>query len=297
MLSPMHQLEILAPAKVNLYLGVLGKRTDGYHEIVSVMQKLDLTDRLLLSREGRGVTLHCPASPLPEDHDNLCWKAARAFFDRTGLPDTVRITLHKRIPVAAGLGGGSSDAAAVLLGLNRLCAAGLSEAALLTMAAPLGADVPFFVSGHHAALATGTGTELQPITEPTGYWLVLVNPGISVSTRWVYENLVLTSADNPYKLSGYSHRPEYAASLVAAGLCPGPDTPPLFNDLEAVTVARYPVIQSIKEQLLGHGATVALMSGSGPTVFGLFHQYDLAASSWARFQELYPEVFLVSPLH
>lgn len=293
----MPQLEILAPAKVNLYLGVLGKRADGYHEIVSVMQKLDLADRLHLSLEGRGVTLHCPASPLPEDHDNLCWKAARAFFDWTGLPDAVRITLHKRVPVAAGLGGGSSDAAAVLLGLNRLCAAGLGEDTLLTLAARLGADVPFFITGLPTALATGTGTDLQPVAVPTDYWLVLVNPGLSVSTRWVYENLVLTSDDNPYKLSGYSHLPEYAASLVAAALHHESDTPPLFNDLETVTVGRYPVVRSIKEQLLAHGAIAALMSGSGPTVFGIFRQDYLAERACERLREQYTEVFPVSPLH
>lgn len=293
----MRDLEILAPAKVNLYLGVLGKRADGYHEIVSVMQKLDLADRLHLSLEGSGLTLRCPSSHLPEGKDNLAWKAARAFFDWTGFADSVRITLHKRIPVAAGLGGGSSDAAAVLRGLNRLCAAGLSEETLMTMAARLGADVPFFVTELNTALATGTGTDLQPIAGPAGYWLLLVNPGIAVSTAWAYENLLLTSDDNPYKLTGYSHAPEYAAALLAAAFCHDAESPPLFNDLEAVTIDKYPLIRAIKEQLLADGAMSALMSGSGSTVFGIFRQFDLAERSCTRFRELYADVFLASPLH
>ena len=291
-----HELEILAPAKVNLILSVLGRRADGYHDIVSVMQKIDLADRVHLRLHGSGLSLRCPSSNLPEDSDNLVWKAARLFFDQTLVADTVQITLHKKIPVAAGLGGGSSDAAAVLLGLNTLCDAGLEEDALLAMAARLGADVPFFVTGMNTALATGTGTDLQPITGAEGYWLALVNPGISVSTRWVYENLILTSEDNPYRLSGYSHVTEYAASLLEAAFCRESSEHPLFNDLERVTVGRHPVIGTIKEQLLKDGAFAALMSGSGPTVFGLFRQLELAKNSCQKFKQLYEDVFLVSPL-
>lgn len=291
-----HELEISAPAKVNLFLAVLGKRVDGYHDIVSVMQKIGLADRLHLCLEGPGISLRCPSSTTPEDSRNLAWKAARLFFDRTGIKDDVQITLHKEIPVAAGLGGGSSDAAAVLVGLNRLCAAGLEVGTLLAMAARLGADVPFFVVETKTALATGTGTELLPVQGPEGYWLVLVNPGLSVSTRWVYENLLLTSDGNPYKLSGYSHLPEYAASLLA-GVFYGESTDHgLFNDLEAVTVGNYPVIGTIKEQLLRDGAFAALMSGSGSTVFGLFRQLDEAEASYNTFRQLYQDVFLVSPL-
>lgn len=293
---PIHELEILAPAKVNLFLAVLGKRPDGYHDVVSVMQKLDLADRLTLRREGSGITLHCSSATVPDDSSNLAWQAARLFFDQTGLQDDVCLTLHKKIPVAAGLGGGSSDAAAVLLGLNRLCSAGLSEERLLAMAARLGADVPFFVAGLKTALATGTGTKLQSIDGPAGYWLVLVNPGLAVSTRWVYENLLLTSDRNPYKLSGYSDLPEYAASLLETVFQQGGSEQGLFNDLESVTVGKYPVIRTIKEQLLRDGAFAALMSGSGSTVFGLFRQLALAEDSCNTFRQLYEDVFLVAPL-
>jgi 4-diphosphocytidyl-2-C-methyl-D-erythritol kinase len=290
------ELDVLAPAKVNLYLGVLGKRSDGYHEIVSVMQKLDLADQLHLCLEGPGITLHCPASPLPEDSANLAWKAARVFFDQTGIRDDLRITLHKKIPVAAGLGGGSSDAAAVLRGLNTLCRAGLSEDSLLALASGLGADCPFFVSDMNTALALGTGTELRPIVGPKDYWLVLVNPGIAVSTRWVYENLLLTTDQNPYKLSGYSQEAKCAGALVARVFSHDSTAPPLFNDLEKVTVGKHPIIRTIKDKLRDDGAFVSLMSGSGPTVFGAFREFEQAAESCENFRKLYPEVYVVSPL-
>lgn len=293
---PIHALDILAPAKVNLFLSVLGERPDGYHDIVSVMQKIDLVDRLHICLGGNGISLRCPSSTIPADSRNLAWQAARLFFERTGIDDGVAITLHKAIPVAAGLGGGSSDAAAVLLGLNTLCSAGLHEEELLAMAATLGADVPFFVADMPTALVTGTGTELQSIAVPEGYWLVLVNPALAVSTRWVYENLLLTSEANPYKLSGYSYLAEYAASLLEVGFGSGGRKHGLFNDLEAVTVKKHPIIFTIKEQLLADGAFTALMSGSGSTVFGLFRQFDLARKSQTNFQQLYRDVFLVAPL-
>ncbi len=294
---PIHELEVLAPAKVNLFLSVLGKRADGYHDIVSVMLKLNFFDRLHLRLEGSGITLRCPSSNLPEDSANLVWKAARLFFDHTGIKDNVQITLHKEIPVAAGLGGGSSDAAAVLLGLNRLCSAGVGEEVLLAMAARLGADVPFFVTDMKMALATGTGTELQSIGGPQGYWLVLVNPGVKVSTRWVYENLMLTSDDNLYKLSGSFHLAEYATSLLAEVFGRRGSEQRFCNDLETVTIGRHPVIGSIKELLINDGACAALMSGSGPTVFGIFGRFDLAEASCNRFRQQYRDVFLVTPLN
>lgn len=293
---PIPELEILAPAKVNLFLAVLGRRPDGYHDLVSVMQKLELYDRVHLRRSGPGISLHCSLPTIPADSRNLAWQAARHFFEQTGVKDDVCITLQKEIPVAAGLGGGSSDAAAVLLGLNRLCATGLTEEVLQAMAARLGADVPFFVAAMTTALARGTGTELSSIEAPRGYWLVLVNPGFAVSTRWVYDNLLLTSAGNPYTLPGYSNLPGYAASLLDRAFGHDNGDPGLFNDLEAVTIGAHPLIRTIKEQLLRDGAFAALMSGSGPTVFGLFRQFEVAENSCKAFREIYPDVFLVAPL-
>ncbi|MDA8418060.1 MAG: 4-(cytidine 5'-diphospho)-2-C-methyl-D-erythritol kinase [Desulfobacteraceae bacterium] len=290
----MRELEISAPAKVNLFLRVLRRREDGYHDLVSVMQKLSLADRLQISLKGRGIRLDCPGSPLPEDASNLAFKAAALFYERTGIAPGLRLTLHKRIPLAAGLGGGSSDAAAVLRGANLLHGQPLKEAELLALGAALGADVPFFVADGSTALATGTGTELAPIEGPRGYQLLLVNPGLPVSTAWVYSNLGLTTSDDPYKLRGYSSWKEHAAAVLAQGFSPEAEGG-LYNDLEAVTIARYPVIGAIKERLLGAGAASALMSGSGATVFGVFHDPVLAEQAHETCQRLYAEVFLTSP--
>lgn len=289
-------LTITAPAKINLYLKVLGRRPDGYHDLESVMQKLALADELSMRRQDGGISLECSDPALPTGEDNLVWRAARLFLDYTGRPGGVRIRLEKRIPVAAGLGGGSSDAAAVLVGLNRLFVAGLSEEQLAGLGLKLGADVPFFVSPAAAALARGIGERLTPVAGLISGHLLLVNPGFAVSTRWVYENLALTSGGNPYILAPESgpltngnSDPAALDFHVAASSC-------FVNDLETVTVGRHPVIGEIKQALLDFGARIALMSGSGPTVFGYFPCGSEALAACRHFQGIYPDtVFLTEP--
>jgi len=290
------ELEITAPAKINLYLAVEEKRADGYHNISSVMQKIDLADYLHLRIGGQGITLFCPSSGLPEDSSNLAWRAAKIFFESTGIPEGVTITLRKEIPVAAGLGGGSSDAAAVLVGLDRLYGTELGRETLQTLAARLGADVPFFVADSPTALATGTGTELQPFAGPTGYWIVLINPGFAVSTRWVYENLALTTGNKFYTLPGSLRSVDTSIALLNSLFSSTGPRFTLFNDLEAVTVANYPELQRIKESLDRGGATASLMSGSGPTVFGIVTDYDQAEKLLVNFQKQYRDVFIAKPL-
>ncbi|MDT8334844.1 MAG: 4-(cytidine 5'-diphospho)-2-C-methyl-D-erythritol kinase [Desulfurivibrionaceae bacterium] len=290
-----------APAKINLYLRVKGRRPDGYHELESVMQKLVLADFVRVAvDEGSGIALSCPAAGLPEDDTNLAWRAARLFLDETGLERRVAITLDKKIPVAAGLGGGSSDAAAVLLVLNELLRSGLDEEALLKMAVRLGADVPFFIKDHcPAALAEGIGERLSPVAGIQNCDVVLVNPGFPVSTRWVFANFALTTNRNPYILapgkdsqSGIYFGPDEADFLKRVG----PEG--FFNDLEAVTIDRYPEIESIKNSMLAEGAMVALMSGSGPTVFGIFTDHRIAISCFEKFRSSYGKnVFLTRPRH
>lgn len=290
------ELTIIAPAKINLYLKVLGRRPDGYHDLESVMQKLVLADQLSLRRQNGTISLTCSDPALPAGEDNLVWRAARLFLDHTGTPGGVRIHLEKRIPVAAGLGGGSSDAAAVLVGLNRLFAAGLSEEQLAGLGLKLGADVPFFVRPAAAALARGIGERLSPVAGLTSGHLLLVNPGFAVSTRWVYENLALTSGGNPYILAPESgpltngnSGPAALDFHVAPSSC-------FVNDLEAVTINRHPVIGEIKQALLDFGARIALMSGSGPTVFAYFHRGSETQAACRHFQGIYPDkVFLTEP--
>lgn len=290
------ELTIAAPAKINLYLKVLGRRPDGYHELESVMQKVTLADGLSFLPQTEGIALACSDPDLPADEDNLVWRAARLFLDFTGATGGVRIRLEKRIPVAAGLGGGSSDAAAVLVALNRLFGSGLSEEQLADLGLRLGADVPFFVRSASAALARGIGERLTPVAGLTSGHLLLVNPGFAVSTRWVYENLALTSGGNPYILapeSGALTNGNSGPASLDFHVAPGPC---FVNDLETVTIGRHPVIGEIKQSLLDFGARVALMSGSGPTVFGYFLRPSEAQAALRHFQGIYPDtVFLTEP--
>jgi 4-diphosphocytidyl-2-C-methyl-D-erythritol kinase len=283
-------LSLKAPAKINLFLKILNRRSDGYHEIESLMQKIALFDMLHLSRKGEGIFLSCPGSKVPEDRENLVYRAADAFFSATRIAPGVHIVLEKNIPVAAGLGGGSSDAAAVLVGLNRLLAADLEPEYLLDIGLHLGADVPFFLQACSGAVATGIGECLQKVQPIRDYWIVLVNPGFEVSTKWAYENFPLTSYSNPYILAR-GQLMDGEAYIISPGLFGE-----LGNDLEAVTVSRYPEIANIKKKLKKAGAVAALMSGSGPTVFGLFSGKEEAQSSFMQFANEYGDnVFLVRP--
>jgi 4-diphosphocytidyl-2-C-methyl-D-erythritol kinase len=258
----LNELIIQAPAKINLYLAIKSRRADGYHEIETLMQKLELADQLKLRRSAAGISLRCPDSALPEDEKNIAYRAADLFLKKTGVSGGVEIELGKKIPIAAGLGGGSSDAAAVLKAMNIIFAAGLSQEELMEMAYPLGADVPFFVADFSVAGATGIGEKLVPVTGAADWLVVLVNPGFAVSTKWVYNNFALTSRSNPYILG---------RAIIYEELCEN-----LFNDLESVTIKRYPEIETIKNTLISCGADGVLMSGSGPTVFAVFKDITTA---------------------
>ena len=274
----------LAPAKINLCLHVLGKRPDGYHDLLMLMQRITLFDRVEITvAPGQDLLIRCAGVPLPVGEENLAARAARQLLDHVGLKGQVTIAIDKQIPVAAGLGGGSSDAAAVLLGLNRMLDLGVSNEELRVLGGKLGADVPFFVL-ERQAWAEGVGDILEPTPGLPAVSYLLVNPGIAVSTAWVYGNLGLTGPGDVAKLRKF---PKTPADLVRL----------LHNDLEQVTVGRYPQLAAIKAQLVGLGADGALMSGSGPTLFGLFS--DPAAARRARdVLQATPEnrVFLVEPL-
>jgi 4-diphosphocytidyl-2-C-methyl-D-erythritol kinase len=251
-----------APAKINLYLHVLGRRDDGYHEVVTRMQKIDLFDSIGLELlPGPGVVFSCDEPSLPTDDNNLAIRAARLFLDAvdTGGSRGIGLSLAKRIPVAAGLGGGSSDAGTVLRGMNGLFDNLLPEPELLGLAQHLGADVPFFACGARNAVGTGRGDELIPARELSGKWYIIVNPGFGVSTKWVFDNYALTSSQKNSRLRGSQIWKHEGFSPEDA-----------HNDLEQVTMARYPVLGEIKSALLDAGAEAALMSGSGPTLFGIF---------------------------
>lgn len=250
---------VRCPAKVNLYLRVVGRRPDGYHELVTVMQPLSLADTLSVSLAGEGISLSCDRPDLPQGEENLVWRAARQFQKETGLAPGMRLHLTKRIPVAAGLGGGSSDAAGTLLALNELAGKPLPPGELHRLASLLGADVPFFLA-REPAVGRGTGTQLSPVTL-LPYWYLLVNPGVPLSTRWVYENLDL--ADLQGQPAAEAWDPEHPETWVR-------------NDLGTVALKRFPELAELLAGLGDAGASCQGISGSGPTLFGLFPTREAA---------------------
>jgi 4-diphosphocytidyl-2-C-methyl-D-erythritol kinase len=254
---------LYAPAKVNFRLDVLSRRPDSYHELRMIMQRIDLCDEIEITlHQGSGISLSCNHPYIPQDKRNIVWKAAAEILQHSGKNVGIKIKMKKNIPVGAGLGGGSSDAATTLMGLNDLLGAGLTDQQLTSIGLKLGADVPFFIF-KKAAVVEGIGDRLSPLEHIPKLWLLLVNPGIHVSTSWVYQNLNLTSEKVAAKL------PFLYKS--AADVCSI-----LSNDLEPVTLSRYPLIQEIKDQLLAAGAGGSLMSGSGSTVFAVFSDESAA---------------------
>ncbi len=295
------QVTLQAPAKINLYLKVLGRRDDGYHLLASLMQKIALCDTLEIRKtDTAGVELSCPGSDLPTGQGNIVHKAASLFFQevKSRLPENVgvAITLKKEIPVAAGLGGGSSDAAAVLRGLDAIFSTRCSSVDLAAMAERLGADVPLFVYDWPVAWATGIGECLSPANGLDRGWILLVNPGFPVSTKWVYDNLALTSKEKKINLKNSHCNSEQGGSNPFLRRPFQADD--LYNDLEQVTMPRYLEIGVLKNQLRLSGAAGVLMSGSGPTVFGIFREKDLVKAQRCRdqFKKTYRQVYLVRPL-
>jgi 4-diphosphocytidyl-2-C-methyl-D-erythritol kinase len=258
---------LFAPAKINLCLHVLGKRPDGYHELAMLMQSLDFGDTMemeLTDQAGEIIVL-CAGVDLLAGQENIAARAARRMLALSARKVGVRIVIDKKIPVAAGLGGGSSNAATTLKGLNKLLDLQLSKKELMAEGVKLGADVPFFLFADKA-WATGIGDQLQSIPPLPPVWYVLVNPGISISTAWVYQSLGLTA---PAILTKLPRFPNMIDDLVAI----------LENDLERVTIKRYPLLAEIKKELIRLGARGSLMSGSGATIFGLFAEEAQAVAA------------------
>lgn len=248
-----------AYAKINLGLDVLGKRPDGYHEVRMVMQSIGLSDTVELT-EGEGLTVTTGSSELPGGPSNLAWKAAELLARHCGKTPNVHISLNKKIFLAAGLAGGSSDAAAVLRGLNRLWRLRLNAAELERLAAELGSDIPFCITGG-TALAEGRGELLSELPAAPTLQLVLAKPKLEVATAWVYGH---------FRQEQVQARPDIDGIIQA--LAQGAVTPLLAgcgNVLESVTIPAHPVIATIKKRMLAAGASYALMSGSGPTVFAV----------------------------
>lgn len=269
-----------SPCKVNLLLNVLGRRPDGFHELETVMQPVGVTDTLGFSRRAAGLTLSCSEPSLPTDAGNLVYRAAKAFLEAAAITDGVALHLEKRVPLAAGLGGGSSNAAATLLGLNDLFDRPLTLAALEKLAASLGSDVPFFLQAN-PALATGRGEKVEslpPFAALQGATILLIHPGFGIATPWAYREL----ARFPEALNRRPGRARELTQLLASGDLRRAGAA-FYNSLEAPALHKYPILAMYQEFLREHGAAATLMSGSGSTTFALFESRATAEAARDKF--------------
>lgn len=283
-----NDISLKALAKINLGLDVVRRREDGYHEVRMIMQTIQLYDRLDIKRtQEPGIQIQTNLSFLPVNENNLIYKAAKLLMDEFSITDGVSVKLDKRIPVAAGMAGGSTDAATMLIGVNRLFSLGLTKRQLMERGVQIGADVPYCIM-RGTALAEGIGEALSPLPPMVKCPVLIAKPSISVSTKFVYQNL---------KLDDTTIHPDIdrliddikAKNLhdIAAHM---------GNVLETVTIPNYPVIDEIKKHMLSNGAVGAMMSGSGPTVFGLFDDEDTAKKAYKamRSSHLARQVYLTS---
>lgn len=303
------RITLKTPAKINLFLHIRRKRSDGFHDIVTVMQMVDLWDEIVIEK-NKELHLVCSSPEIPPGRENLIYKSALSLKAYAGMEKGARITLYKNIPVAAGLGGGSSDAAATLFGLNILWGLGYDNLRLSAIGREIGSDVPLFLNGP-IAIGYGRGDELIPLSGHRDYWFLLINPGIHVSTAWAYGQVSLNHSkpvsESQEMLNQVQHEVTSSSKWI------GPFSKPKFgltkednhikiplpngfrlerdriwlfpfNDLEEVVIKRYPIIGYIKEKMVACGAMCSLMSGSGSTVFGIFGDRSSAERAYGKLQ-------------
>ena len=282
------KLKFKTPAKINLGLHIHKKRDDGFHELETLFQMVAWFDEVELEETHENVELFCDTPGIPNDETNLVVKAARLLQNRfPGKCGGVKIKLKKNIPSGAGLGGGSGNAAGVLLALNLLWDLKIPRDDLISMASELGSDVPFFLMSP-CAIGAGKGEILQSIESPISFYILMIYPGFPISTPWVYGNLKLklTKSENNISILKNSIMRSEFAQLGAA----------LYNDLEPVVFKRYPELLRMKDELLNSGAEGALLSGSGSTVFGIFDNPEIAKKALVRFTGGKHRVFLAKSI-
>jgi 4-diphosphocytidyl-2-C-methyl-D-erythritol kinase len=274
-------LEKASPCKVNLLLNILGRRADGFHELETVMHPVKLFDRLTFARAAAGVQLTCSEPKLPTGSENLVYRAATAFLQAAGIKDGVRLHLEKRIPLAAGLGGGSGNAATTLLALNELFGSPLAHPRLEAIAASLGSDIPFFLQTT-PALATGRGEKIQPLESfraLEGASFLLVHAGFGIATAWAYQQL----ARFPAALNGQPGRAQKLVSLLQMADLASAGAE-FYNSLEAPALEKYPLLALIQEFFRAHAAAATLMSGSGSTTFAVLGSRAAAEALAEKFK-------------
>ena len=283
----MNQIDVLASAKINLTLDVLRKRDDGYHELKTIMQTISLFDNINLKKTDSGIALKTNLRYLPTDERNIAYSAAKLFFEKSGIKSGININIKKTIPVAAGLAGGSTNAASVLMGLNTLFDSPFTQGDLADMGAALGSDVPFFISGG-CALCEGRGEIITPLADLPKTTFLVVKPSLRVSTAKVYGGLradKLTEHPDTDGMIDAITRGDSESVAVR-----------MFNVLETVTAVSHPEIKRIKQEMIELGATGSVMSGSGPSVIGLFADEKVAANAGNVLRKKHLETFVVHTL-
>ena len=267
----MDKLQLKAYGKINLGLDVIRKRPDGYHDLDMIMQMVDVYDDIIIEKKaGEEIVVKADAAVLSNGKDNLAYMAAKMLFDEFGIKSGVEITIHKRIPIAGGMAGGSSDCATTLIGINEMFNLGLSKQQLMERGVKLGADVPYCVLGG-TAIARGIGEVLTPLPTPPQCHVIIAKPPISVSTAYVYGHI------RPDEITKRPDIEQMTLAIKEQDLNKLSDL--LYNVMEEVTVSEYPVIEKLKSIMLEKGALNSIMSGSGPTVFGLFDDTEKAQAA------------------
>lgn len=278
----MDSCTLKAYAKINIGLDVTGKTDNGYHLLKTVMQQVDLYDVITIERAEKGINFSCESKDVPSDDTNLAVKAAKLMTETYGIKEGVNISLNKNIPVAAGMAGGSTDGAAVIIGMNKVFDLDLTMQEMIDTGVKIGADIPFCIQGG-CAIAEGIGEKLRELDNRTEMYTLIAKPPINVSTVHVYKTLKWQETDHP------------DMDRVIRGIMAGSMddiVASMGNVLESVTCSEYDIINELKKAMLDIGASGSLMSGSGPTVFGLFKNKEEAMSAEKRLKDLYPDVFV-----
>ncbi len=280
----MDRLTLPAPAKINLSLDVTGKLENGYHTLDMIMQTISLEDEMVLEKACGGIEVVCDHKDVPSGMRNICYQAAQIYFKKTNLGGGIKVTIKKRIPAGAGLAGGSTNAAAVIKGLDRLYDTRLTPAQMAAIGLQCGADVPFCLAGG-TCRAQGIGEKLTRLPSFANVYAVLIMPDFSVSTEWVYKN---------YRMEAPVKRPNTELLISAIRYREvAKAAQNMVNVLESVTVVKHPQIEEMKQKLKGNGALGSLMSGSGPSVFGLFENEGKARNAFLEIKRQYPQVYFV----
>lgn len=264
----MDKLELKAYGKINLGLDVIRKRSDGYHDLDMIMQMVDVYDDIVLTKvDGDKIVVKTDAAVLSNGKDNLAYMAAKMLLDEFGIKQGLEIKINKRIPIAGGMAGGSSDCATTFVGVNQMFDLGLSKKELMERGVKLGADVPYCILGG-TAIARGIGEVLTPLPTPPQCHVMIAKPPISVSTAFVYSHI------RPARITRHPDIEGMANAIKGQDLYKLSEL--LYNVMEDVTIPQYPIIQDVKNIMVEHGALNAIMSGSGPTVFGLYDKKEKA---------------------